>query len=69
MILTELGCFFLVKPSEETPASPAALLQAFVDAGIPPSNVGLMFGDPRPGRDLELLDRPLGHTQGDVYWL
>ena len=29
------GCSFLVKAPEETPASPAALLQAFVDAGVP----------------------------------
>ena len=40
------GCSFLVKAPEETPASPAALLQAFVDAGIPPGTVGLVFGDP-----------------------
>ncbi len=40
------GCSFLVKAPEETPASPAALLQAFVDAGLPPGTVGLVFGDP-----------------------
>jgi len=40
------GCSFLVKAPEETPASPAALLQAFVDAGIPPGVVGLVFGNP-----------------------
>jgi succinate-semialdehyde dehydrogenase/glutarate-semialdehyde dehydrogenase len=40
------GCSFLVKAPEETPASPAALLQCFVDAGIPPGTVGLVFGDP-----------------------
>jgi len=40
------GCSFLVKAPEETPASPAALLQAFVDAGIPAGTVGLVFGDP-----------------------
>ena len=40
------GCSFLVKAPEETPASPAALLQCFVDAGIPPGVVGLVFGDP-----------------------
>jgi succinate-semialdehyde dehydrogenase/glutarate-semialdehyde dehydrogenase len=40
------GCSFLVKAPEETPASPAALLQAFVDAGIPAGVVGLVFGDP-----------------------
>ncbi|UUQ63507.1 NAD-dependent succinate-semialdehyde dehydrogenase [Pseudomonas fuscovaginae UPB0736] len=40
------GCSFLVKAPEETPASPAALLRAFVDAGVPPGVVGLVFGDP-----------------------
>ncbi|CAE6754730.1 Alpha-ketoglutaric semialdehyde dehydrogenase 1 [Paraburkholderia domus] len=40
------GCSFLVKAPEETPASPAALLQTFVDAGIPAGTIGLVFGDP-----------------------
>lgn len=40
------GCSFLCKAPEETPASPAALLNCFVDAGIPPGVVGLVFGDP-----------------------
>ena len=40
------GCSFLVKAPEETPASPAALLQTFVDAGVPAGTVGLVFGDP-----------------------
>ena len=40
------GCSFLAKAPEETPASPAALLQAFVDAGVPPGTVGLVFGNP-----------------------
>ena len=40
------GCSFLVKAPEETPASPAALLQAFVDAGVPAGTVGLVFGNP-----------------------
>jgi succinate-semialdehyde dehydrogenase/glutarate-semialdehyde dehydrogenase len=40
------GCSFLVKAPEETPASPAALLNTFVDAGVPPGTVGLLFGDP-----------------------
>ena len=40
------GCSFLVKAPEETPASPAALLQTFIDAGIPAGVVGLVFGDP-----------------------
>lgn len=40
------GCSFLLKAPEETPASPAALLQAFVDAGVPAGAVGLVFGNP-----------------------
>ncbi|PRX18477.1 succinate-semialdehyde dehydrogenase/glutarate-semialdehyde dehydrogenase [Paraburkholderia sp. BL18I3N2] len=40
------GCSFLVKVPEETPASPAALLQAFVDAGIPKGVIGLVAGNP-----------------------
>ncbi|WP_213952758.1 MULTISPECIES: NAD-dependent succinate-semialdehyde dehydrogenase [unclassified Variovorax] len=40
------GCSFLCKAPEETPASPAALMQCFVDAGIPPGVVGLVYGDP-----------------------
>jgi succinate-semialdehyde dehydrogenase/glutarate-semialdehyde dehydrogenase len=40
------GCSILVKAPEETPASPAALLQAFVDAGVPAGVIGLVFGNP-----------------------
>ena len=40
------GCSFLVKAPEETPASPAALLKCFVDAGIPAGVVGLVYGNP-----------------------
>ncbi len=40
------GCSILVKAPEETPASPAALIKAFVDAGVPAGTVGLVFGDP-----------------------
>ncbi|CAM3941618.1 NAD-dependent succinate-semialdehyde dehydrogenase [Bordetella tumulicola] len=40
------GCSFLVKAPEETPASPAALLNCFVDAGIPKGVIGLVFGSP-----------------------
>ena len=40
------GCSFLVKAPEETPASPAALLRAFVDAGVPAGVIGLVYGDP-----------------------
>lgn len=40
------GCSFLVKAPEETPASPAALLNCFVDAGLPKGVLGLVFGSP-----------------------
>ena len=40
------GCSFLCKAPEETPASPAALLQVFVDAGLPAGVVGLVYGNP-----------------------
>ena len=40
------GCSILVKAPEETPAAPAALLRTFVDAGVPPGTVGLVFGNP-----------------------
>ena len=40
------GCSMLVKAPEETPAGPAALIQAFVDAGIPSGVLGLVYGDP-----------------------
>ncbi len=35
------GCSFLCKAPEETPASPAALFQCFVDAGVPAGVMGL----------------------------
>lgn len=40
------GCSILVKAAEETPASPAALIRAFVDAGVPAGAVGLVYGNP-----------------------
>jgi succinate-semialdehyde dehydrogenase/glutarate-semialdehyde dehydrogenase len=40
------GCSFLVKAPEETPAAPAALLNTFVDAGVPAGVLGLVFGNP-----------------------
>ena len=40
------GCSFLCKAPEETPASPAALFQCFVDAGVPAGVIGLVYGDP-----------------------
>lgn len=40
------GCSTIVKTSEETPASPAALIRTFQDAGLPADVLGLVFGDP-----------------------
>jgi len=40
------GCSIIVKAPEETPAAPAALIQAFVDAGVPAGVIGLVYGTP-----------------------
>ena len=40
------GCSIIVKAPEETPASPAALMQAFLDAGVPEGVIGLVYGVP-----------------------
>jgi succinate-semialdehyde dehydrogenase / glutarate-semialdehyde dehydrogenase len=40
------GCSIIVKAPEETPASPAAFVQCFVDAGIPAGVVQLLYGVP-----------------------
>ena len=40
------GCSIIVKGPEETPASPAALIQCFADAGVPAGVVNLVYGDP-----------------------
>ncbi|MFZ5734545.1 MAG: NAD-dependent succinate-semialdehyde dehydrogenase [Pseudomonadota bacterium] len=40
------GCSIIVKEPEETPASPAELIRAFVDAGVPAGVVNLVYGVP-----------------------
>jgi succinate-semialdehyde dehydrogenase/glutarate-semialdehyde dehydrogenase len=40
------GCSIILKGPEETPASCAALVQAFVDAGVPEGVVNLVYGVP-----------------------
>jgi succinate-semialdehyde dehydrogenase/glutarate-semialdehyde dehydrogenase len=40
------GCSIIIKGPEETPATPAALVQAFADAGLPAGVVNLVYGDP-----------------------
>ena len=40
------GCSIIVKAPEETPASPAELIRAFIDAGVPAGVLNLVYGDP-----------------------
>ncbi len=40
------GCSIIVKAAEETPAAPAELIRAFVDAGVPAGVIGLVYGSP-----------------------
>ena len=40
------GCSVVLKPAEETPASAMALVQCFLDAGLPAEVLGLVFGEP-----------------------
>ena len=40
------GCSIIVKAPEETPAAPAELIRAFVDAGVPAGVVNLVYGVP-----------------------
>ena len=40
------GCSIIAKAPEETPASPAELVRAFADAGVPPGVINLVYGIP-----------------------
>jgi len=40
------GCSIIIKAPEETPGSPAELVRAFVDAGVPAGVVNLVYGVP-----------------------
>jgi len=40
------GCSIIIKAPEETPASPAELVRAFIDAGVPEDVVNLVYGVP-----------------------
>ncbi|WP_342726320.1 NAD-dependent succinate-semialdehyde dehydrogenase [Bradyrhizobium sp. B097] len=40
------GCSVVIKPPEETPASPAELIRAFADAGLPDGVINLVYGVP-----------------------
>ncbi len=40
------GCSIIIKGPEETPASPAELVRAFIDAGLPDGVINLVYGTP-----------------------
>ncbi|HVZ46899.1 MAG TPA: NAD-dependent succinate-semialdehyde dehydrogenase [Ramlibacter sp.] len=40
------GCTVVLKPAEETPASCIELVRAFIDAGLPPGVLNLLYGEP-----------------------
>lgn len=40
------GCSIIVKAPEETPASPAELVRAFAEAGVPAGVINLVYGSP-----------------------
>jgi len=40
------GCSIIIKAPEETPASPAELIRAYADAGVPAGVINLVFGVP-----------------------
>ncbi|WNK01183.1 NAD-dependent succinate-semialdehyde dehydrogenase [Thalassospiraceae bacterium LMO-JJ14] len=40
------GCSIIIKAPEETPASPAELVRAFADAGVPSDVINLVYGVP-----------------------
>jgi acyl-CoA reductase-like NAD-dependent aldehyde dehydrogenase len=51
------GCTFVVKPSEEAPLAALLLVQAFVDAGIPPGVINVVTGAGEVGA--QLVEHPL----------
>ncbi|MFG1193336.1 NAD-dependent succinate-semialdehyde dehydrogenase [Xanthobacter flavus] len=51
------GCAIIVKAAEETPASAMAVVQAFVDAGVPAGVINLLFGNPSLVSE-RLIDAP-----------
>src|SRR5438132_7800236 len=40
------GCSLIIKASEETPGSAVELVRCFIDAGVPPGVLNLVFGVP-----------------------
>jgi len=51
------GCSIVLKASEETPAGAVQLVRAFVDAGLPPGVLNLVFGRPADVSDY-LIPQP-----------
>src|SRR6202046_834785 len=52
------GCSIIVKAPEETPASPAELIRAFADAGVPAGGINLGYGVPSEISDY-LIPHPI----------
>ncbi|MDD9727704.1 NAD-dependent succinate-semialdehyde dehydrogenase [Roseovarius sp. SK2] len=52
------GCSLIVKAPEETPASPAELIRAFADAGLPDGVINLVYGAPAEISDY-LISHPV----------
>lgn len=40
------GCSIILKPAEETPASPIEMIRCLLDAGLPAGTAQVVFGDP-----------------------
>lgn len=40
------GCSVVLKPAEETPGAPWRIVQALLEAGLPPKAIGMIVGDP-----------------------
>lgn len=40
------GCSVVIKPADETPATCMLIVQAFLDAGVPPEAINMVCGDP-----------------------
>lgn len=50
------GCSIILKASEETPAGAVQLAQCFIDAGLPPGVLNLVFGDPEEISRILIVD-------------
>lgn len=61
------GCSVILKGPEETPASCAALVQAYADAGLPSGVLNLVVR--RAGRSVVLPDNPSLYSQNLLYRL